>query len=88
MLEGQPVEPSISGRDGSVEQRRVAFAQRDHVGDVVEKREQLAIAPDAALIEGSVAQAAFAKRLLPVHRRARTGRCKQLPASPPHFGQL
>ena len=51
MLEGQAVEPAVARGAGRVEQRRVAFAQGDHVAVVVEERDELAEAPDAALVE-------------------------------------
>ena len=52
-----------------VEYRRVALAERDDVGfggwrGVVEEGNQVAIAPDAALVDGCVAHAAFAPGFL------------------------
>ena len=51
--------PALGGA-GRVEQGRVAFAQGDDVAQVFEKREEFAIAPDAALGEGGVVHAALA----------------------------
>src|SRR5207302_944356 len=58
MLEGEAVETAIRRGNGAVEHRRVSFAQRDYVRYVVQKGEQLAVAPDSALIERIVGQAA------------------------------
>ena len=56
VLERDPVEPAVVCRDRPVQKRRVPFAQSDHVPVVVEKRKQLAIPPDAALVEKRIAR--------------------------------
>jgi hypothetical protein len=53
-------------RAARVEQRRVALAQRDHLPVIVQERNDLAIAPDAALIERRVRHAPLAPDALPI----------------------
>ena len=60
MLERQLVEAAVARGRGAGQQRRVAFAQRDHGIEMLQKRNDLAIAPDAALIELQVGHAAHA----------------------------
>jgi len=66
VLEGQAVEAAVGGRARGVEQRRVAFAQRDDAVVLAEKRDELAVAPDAALIERPVREPALPPELFQI----------------------
>ena len=54
MFENDSIEPAISCRLLSGQQRSVALAQRDHMPRVIQKVDQLAIPPDTALLERRV----------------------------------
>jgi hypothetical protein len=60
MLENQPVESAIFGGGWRGEQRRVPFAQEHDDIEILQERDDLAISPDAALIEWKIAGAAVA----------------------------
>src|SRR5438067_651595 len=55
MLEREVVEAAVLGRPASRKERRVPFPQGDNGIVIVEERDDLAIPPDAALIERRVA---------------------------------
>ncbi len=59
MLKGDRVEAAVGRRRGGREQGSVALTQGDDVLKSVEKAEEFAIAPDPALIQRSIAHAAF-----------------------------
>ena len=54
VLEHQAVEPAVLRGARRIEQRRVAFAQRDHGAVIGQERDELAESPDAALVERRV----------------------------------
>jgi hypothetical protein len=60
MLERDVLESAIGRGARRLQKRRVAFAQRDDIGVIVEKGKQFAIAPDAALLERGVRHPPFA----------------------------
>ena len=60
MLEDQPVETAISRRFRSGQQRRVPLSQCHDMPRVIEEIDQLAITPDAALLDGGVVTASLA----------------------------
>ena len=60
VLESELVESAVLRRARAAQQGRVAFAQSHDVPVVIDEREQLAIAPDAALIERRVGHPALA----------------------------
>src|SRR5580698_9999633 len=70
MLEREAIEARVGCGAWGVEQGRVAFPQGDDGRVVVEKREQLPIAPDAALVEKRITHAALAKYLFQLGSRS------------------
>ena len=84
--------PPYSAASAPRQQRRAAFAQRHHARVVVQERDELAVAPDAALVQRRVGHAALAPqglqltgglRRLAVHRFQQTA---ALRAIVEHFG--
>src|SRR5581483_7165680 len=57
VLEHQAVEPGVLRRPGRLEQRRIAFAQRNHLLVVVQEGNHLTVAPNAALFQRSICSA-------------------------------
>src|SRR5947207_13163766 len=64
MLEREVVEAAVLGRPASRKERRVSFPEGDDGIVIVQERDDLAIAPDAALIERRVAGPASAPESL------------------------
>src|ERR1700722_8811090 len=64
MLESDLIESAILRRTWTAQQRRIALAESHDMAVIVDKREQLAIAPHAALIERSIRHSPFAPCLL------------------------
>src|SRR5205823_1784088 len=60
VLEREPFQLSILRRPRRVENRRVAFAQRHHVAQIVKEGKHLAVSPDAALRKRRVVHAPLA----------------------------
>ena len=65
MLERQAIQSAVSRRARSVQQWRVALAQRNHLMMMAVERQQFAVAPHAALFEQIVGCAPRAPDLLP-----------------------
>ena len=64
VLEGEAVKAGVGCRARRIEERRVALPQRDHAIGFRQKRDDLAVAPDAARIEREVTHPPFAPELL------------------------
>src|SRR5712691_5636949 len=60
MLERQVVESAVGSGSRRRQQWSVAFAERDHLTKVIQEWDQLAIAPDAALVQREIAGPAVA----------------------------
>ncbi len=60
VLEYQPVEPAVLSGLARLEQWCIALAQRDHAVVSGKKRNEFAVAPNPALVEGRIGKAPFA----------------------------
>src|SRR5947209_1028878 len=65
MLKCQPVQSPVLRRPWSIQKWRAPLPQCDHRPVVVQKRQELAVSPDAALIDRRIRHAALPPKPLP-----------------------